>query len=312
MNTKTIVRSSILVALAVAPIIAIFFMGDFNEILIALSRFDANIIALLASLSFLMYIMRYVRWDIICRENNIYINHKKNIIIYFSGLVMAFTPARGGEVMRTYFITNTESRLRFGLHSFIVERISDLVAVALYGAIAAYFIQLKILSLVAPSALPSSFEVILIVFIIMIVCAIVLIYNPLNFKGKLKNLKSISLRMTPMYVVKTIVISLLIWALQLYIILLVVELSLIATSTAETTFIYSASLVVGTVSMMPGGLGGFDVAYMMLMSLFGQGAENALFSLIVIRVFGLWFGVILGIPSWLISTRAMIKSKQTS
>lgn len=312
LNTKVLIRGIILIALAIAPVIAIVFMDDFNAILTAISQFNANSIVLLTSLSLLLYIIRYIRWDIICRENNIYIAHKKNIIIYFAGLVMAFTPARGGEIMRTYFIPNTESRLRFALHSFFVERISDLIAVAIYCAIAIYYIQPKILQMFKLDRMPSAFEVLLIVFTVLIVCVLIIIYNPLDFKRKLKGLKSITLGLTPVYAAKSIAISLIIWGLQLYIVLLIAELSLLSTTTTENTFIYTASLVVGTVSMMPGGLGGFDVAYMMLMSLFEQSPENALFSLIAIRIFGLWFGVILGMPAWLISSRTMIKSMKAS
>ena len=141
MKNNSYYRSILLIILAAIPVFAIIYVTDTNELYNSLSKFDAFSIASLTAFSLLMYFLRYIRWTIICKHNDIHLTHKENLAIYFSGFIMAFTPARSGEIVRAYFIPKTESRLKFAAHSFLVERVGDLSAITFFGLIAILFAQ---------------------------------------------------------------------------------------------------------------------------------------------------------------------------
>jgi uncharacterized protein (TIRG00374 family) len=60
-------------------------------------------------------------------------------------------------------------------------------------------------------------------------------------------------------------------------------------------FIYNFSLLIGSLSFLPGGLGGAEIALWQLLLLYGQPNSLTIAVTIVIRLTTLWFSVILGL-----------------
>jgi len=63
---------------------------------------------------------------------------------------------------------------------------------------------------------------------------------------------------------------------------------------AQASFIFAFALIVGAISLLPGGLGGTEATMLALLSAIGVEFETALVATAVIRVATLWFGVALG------------------
>ena len=59
-------------------------------------------------------------------------------------------------------------------------------------------------------------------------------------------------------------------------------------------FVYGFSLVIGGITLLPGGLGGAELTMMQLLILNGVSAAVAVATTLVIRLTSLWFSVVLG------------------
>ena len=308
MKIRTFVRGTLIFILALLPALALFYLGDTSAILDTLSRYDALALLALTSLSLVMYLLRYLRWSLICEHNALTIPHRTNINIYLAGLALAFTPARSGELFRAYLIPDHGSRLRFAFHSFFMEKAGDLLSVGLFCLIAYSFISTEIEKRLMQSMPVTNFHLVATILPVLLIILLLATRYYRNVINKLAGIISSVTNLTAVYSLKIFSISLSIWSLQLFIIIYIVKISLLTLSMADSVFIYSFSLIIGTASMIPGGLGSFDITYMMLMNAFDQNKEAALISLIAVRFFGLWLGVLIGIPAWYRNTIQGLKS----
>jgi uncharacterized protein (TIRG00374 family) len=66
------------------------------------------------------------------------------------------------------------------------------------------------------------------------------------------------------------------------------------TGLLEAIFIFAFAVLVGALTMLPGGLGGTEATMFALLTLTGTEAEVALAATAIIRVTTLWFAVVLG------------------
>ena len=87
----------------------------------------------------------------------------------------------------------------------------------------------------------------------------------------------------------------LIEAIGVYFVLLGFGIDALSYLSIATT--YSASIILGAVSMSPGGIGITEVSLAGLMSIQGIEISTALALAIVIRFFTLWFAIIIGFIS---------------
>jgi uncharacterized protein (TIRG00374 family) len=60
-------------------------------------------------------------------------------------------------------------------------------------------------------------------------------------------------------------------------------------------FVYTLSTIIGSISMLPGGLGLTEIAFTFLMQSKGIPKDLSVASTMIIRVVTLWFAVIVGI-----------------
>ena len=63
---------------------------------------------------------------------------------------------------------------------------------------------------------------------------------------------------------------------------------------ASVTFVYAFATLVGALSFLPGGLGGFEVVALILLGARGIDLGTAVFATSVIRLTTLWFSVAVG------------------
>jgi uncharacterized protein (TIRG00374 family) len=63
----------------------------------------------------------------------------------------------------------------------------------------------------------------------------------------------------------------------------------------NSVFIFSFSLIVGAVSMLPGGLGSTEAAIILLLSALGVSLDTALAATAIIRITTFWFAVTIGV-----------------
>ena len=288
----------LIIAVGIYSIFLIY--SDFNTVINNSLTFNFVFIPLILLTIFSSWMFLFIRWTVLLKNSNIEIPFKDNLLIYLAGFTFSISPAKTGELIKSIFLKN-----KFNIDKstsipiIFLERFYDVLA-------------LIVLILFGISFLGFEFLPIVILCVGMLFSILFLIYSKskfnyfIRFTSKFKFLQKfitplensheiIRKSITP----KTFLISTsltifyrLIEALSVYLVFLGFGIDLI--SYFELTYMYSASIILGSISMIPGGLGVTEGSLASLISSQGIAFSSALVLVIIIRFFTLWFGVIVG------------------
>ncbi|NUN07671.1 MAG: flippase-like domain-containing protein [Ignavibacteriaceae bacterium] len=275
--------------------------ADFNQVLLAFSRFSWYILIPVLGLSYLNYFVRFLKWHYYVRILNIQLSFRDSYSIFMSGLVMSVTPGKMGELLKVYLVKElTQEPVSKTAPIVLVERITDFLSLILIAAAGAYAYNYGGM-VVAGTAV---FFITLTVFL----ANHALSLRTLKFLEKIPPARKfitgiekayessyLMLRTRPLLLMTGL--SLISWffeCLGYYIILInfKVEISLF-----WAAFSYGFSTIVGAIAMLPGGLGLTDGTLTFLVIGQGAGPEVGVASTFIIRMATLWFAVVVGIIS---------------
>src|SRR3990167_7010886 len=88
-------------ALGFIVFLGMIFFGDYKKIIESVSLLSAQTILILFALTLLNDIFRFFKWEYFLRNVGIKIKKRLSIAIFFSGLAMAITPGKVGEVLKS-------------------------------------------------------------------------------------------------------------------------------------------------------------------------------------------------------------------
>jgi glycosyltransferase 2 family protein len=295
---------------AIIVFTALVFLGDYGKVIISFGMIRADVILAILSLALANYFFRYLKWEYFLRLSKIKLPVKISVLVFLSGLSMAITPAKIGELLKSYYLKKLRGiKMRRTVMIIVSERLTDVLALGILSLLglvsfldqAYLLVGLMALVFVAIFALTNE-------RIFMRLCKI---SSRIPFVRKYsKDLMSVYKSSKVLLSFKSLsvatVISIVSWffeCLALYILLtsLGVPITLLA-----ATFIFSFSSIFGSVLVLPGGMGAAEGSFMVLLILLGVSVTMASLSTIVIRIFTLFFGVLLGAVALLITNR-MIK-----
>lgn len=131
----------------IAPIITVglltFLIWKFEPRKIAGSMSQVNFWYLLGSFGIMVviFLLKTLRWHYILKRMGVKIKWHKTLWLIFIGMFgAAITPSKVGDVIRAYYLSKWTGRSETDtFFSAILDRITDLVAVAVYSAIAIPF-----------------------------------------------------------------------------------------------------------------------------------------------------------------------------
>ena len=278
---------------------ASFFAGS-HDVLRHLSGISLPLITIMLILSLVNYFVRAYRWHIFSRHLNIEVPFKDTMLYYVAGFSMTTTPGKLGEALRLWFLQRCHNYDYFRVGPlFVGDRLSDMNAmlVLIMFSVTAFsdYLWLSVLAIVAVLGLN------------------VMFLKPkllINFTGTLykwsgkrwirlfakvrRTLRLTSSLFSPRIFGSTLLLTSLGWLAEsaaFYILLheLGAELSFF-----HATFIFSFSMVMGALSMLPGGLGGVEATMIALLLAIGVDIEVAIVATAVIRLTTLWFAVFIG------------------
>ena len=302
----------LIIAIGIYSIFLIY--SDFNTVINNSLTFNFIFIPLILLTIFSSWMFLFLRWIVLLKNSNIKIPFKDNLLIYLAGFTFSISPAKSGELIKSIFLKN-----KFNIDKstsipiIFLERFYDILVLIILILFGISFLGLEFLPIV-----------ILCVGVLFLI--LFLIYSKskfdyfVRFASKFKFLQKfitplensheiIRKSITP----KTFLISTtltifyrLIEALSVYLVLLGFGIDLI--SYFELTYMYSASIILGSMSMIPGGLGITEGSLASLISSQGIDFSTALVLVIIIRFFTLWFAVITGFIALKISGALNIKN----
>ena len=116
-------------AMAVIVMTAIALYSDLPQMVTALANFRWEFLPLILGLTLFNYFWRYVKWQYYLRSLEIHIHWLKSLLIFLSGLSMAITPGKIGELLKSYLLkSSTGAPVSRTSPIIIAERLTDGIA----------------------------------------------------------------------------------------------------------------------------------------------------------------------------------------
>lgn len=274
--------------------------GGWDNVVAAVTQVGILGISLALGLSLLNYSLRFLRWQLFLKTLGHPIPWRPSLRIYMSGFSLTTTPGKAGEALRGVFLKDYGVPFRKSFGAFFAERFCDLISVSILASGGLW---------IYPQARP-------VLFIVAAVLAFVLLAiqkdswlqaaerfakrqlperfaNPVEFI--LEMVIAFRSCFSTSVLLAAISIGVVAWmaeAVALYALLhlLGYQIDLVAAA-----FTYGFSLVIGGITLLPGGLGGAEVTMLQLLIMQNVIAPVAVAITLVIRLTSLWFSVFLGL-----------------
>src|SRR4051812_3257047 len=125
------IRIGIVLSLVLAFVVitAIALYADVPRMLGALAHFRWQYLPLILALTLFNYFCRFFKWQYYLKRLDVKIAWLKSLLIFLSGLSMAITPGKVGELLKSYFLKRTTGVPISRTSPIIVaERLTDGIA----------------------------------------------------------------------------------------------------------------------------------------------------------------------------------------
>lgn len=287
-------------ALGVAVYLVLAVVSGFGDLSAALEDFNLALVPLILGLVLLSYTGRFFRWLFYLRLLKVSVPLGVNSAIFASGLSMAVSPGKLGEVLKSVFVRQSSgAAVARTAPAVVAERATDGTGMVLWGFLGAFALGL------APG--------VMVAFLVVAAIGIAVLRSKrlslLAERGLLKvpllnrlvphlgdfHASSNELLAARPLVIGT-VISFLSWGLEC----LAVYLCSVGLHTGMpfllVVFVFATSSLVGVLSMLPGGIGAVEAGLtgqFVAIANLQPGVAVAL--TLVIRLATLWFATLIGI-----------------
>lgn len=288
-----------LVLFVVAMAVASFFAG-WSEIAERLSRLSAVLIASMLGLSLVNYALRALRWHVYARHLHLHIPLSMNLLHFVAGFALTTTPGKVGEALRLWLIERCHGyRYERIVPLFLGDRVADMNAVMLLclAGIAGFPDQLWVAALAGGAMALLTLSL---AFPGPLIAVTTGAYASGGRRGRRLFARArAALRQTarlfaPRLLLLAMALSLAGWLAEAYAFHWLLHALGAPLTMLQATFVFTFAIIVGAVSMLPGGLGSAEATMVGLLVALGVEVETALAATVVIRATTLWFGVALG------------------
>ena len=290
------------IIIAIAIYSTIILLADIQKIYIQLSEFDLKFIPLILLAIFTSWFILYIRWNILLKKQNIKIPFKTNILIYFSGFSFAISPGKSGEFIKSIII-----KKKLGIKKsttipiIFLERYFDMIGTAIVASFSILVIGIHTSSIVI-----IVISLFVLIFLIAYKNSFQLLMKPLKkisfFSKYASSFENMQMILKQSQTPKTLftctsltIIYRFIEAIGIFLIIISMDVEMLNYLITAST--YSLSIIIGTISFSPGGLGITEGSFAGLLSLQGLDISQSFTLAIIVRIFTLWVAVIIGFIS---------------
>lgn len=305
------------IAFGVVVMLGLGVFGDLPKMAQTLAGFTWAYLPLILLLTLFNYGLRFVKWDYYLHQLNIHsIGKRDSAGIFTAGLTMAMTPGKVGELLKSYLVKQVSGAPMSATAPIVVaERLTDGVALLFLAAAGLVIYQY-------------GWQLLLFVFLLAI--AIVVVAQNRRLAGVLfrfgERLPLVSRFMhlarafyesaAQLLSLKNLLLALGIgfvsWSgecVAFFLVLLGLGFEPTWLLMIQAAFILAASTLIGSVSMLPGGLGVADVSVTGMLILLVSSPlmthNAAVAATLLIRFCTLWFGVSIGLVSLVVFQRRL-------
>ncbi|MGM5487315.1 MAG: lysylphosphatidylglycerol synthase transmembrane domain-containing protein [Nanobdellota archaeon] len=283
---------------------AVLYLGDTSAIVTQIARLDATDLILGTAFTILALFFEFLRWAAYMRDLHVSLPLTANIRIFLSGLAFSFLPSKSGELMRYHLLRKENIRLATSLPIHFISNMTNLLVVALLAS--------PILIELSPLAFIITIALVLVFFVSLQAPLYIHIGKWLHKKTRIRIFKELVVAIKAARKLmhpKTHLIALLTTTLS-YLsmagVIFVVRQALgIETPLFILFSLYLLSLIIGVISMLPGGVGAVEGSAILFYSQF-MDQSNAISLILMTRFFTLWLTTIFGAISLLHHTKTNI------
>ncbi len=274
------------------------FVGS-EDVLARLAQLSPELIAGLLALSLVNYACRTGRWHLFGQRLGVSPHFGRTALIYVAGFAMTPTPGKLGEALRLWLLERAYG-FRYARTTAVMigDRVGDMVAVlalCLFGvgayagyaeatmiAVAAVLLLAVLLARTGP-------------LLKMIGVAYRVVARwPRLFASARHAVRQTARLFNPSLVFSVLALGGIGWLAECFGLYWLVNVMGAAISLQGAVFVFAFSLLVGAVSMLPGGLGSTEATMFGLLTLADVPPDIALAATAVNRAATLWFAVVLG------------------
>jgi glycosyltransferase 2 family protein len=284
-------------------LVALSFFGDFKKTFHLIISFKWQFFPIFLFLSSLNFFFRFIRWQYLLKKIHVNVSIKNSLLIFLSGLAMAVTPLRTGELMKSAMIKKiTGDKISHTAPLVFVERLTDAIGmlILMSAGLAIFHYGQSVFFL----------SLIVVVAFIMIVNNEKMSFKIIKIISKLPILSRHSEKFVNLYssskilleyksLLPLIFLSTLAWGStvvggSLIFFLLGVRFSF--TILLSFSFIFCFSGAIGFLTAIPGGLGISEASVTGLsILLLSIPKDIAVAGVLITRLSTLWFGTVIGI-----------------
>lgn len=293
---------SVLLGLAVVVVLGL--LSDIGQVGASFSTFAWSMLPAILGFTALNYLLRWLKWDFYLRRMGMgqRVGYADSALLFASGMVMAVTPGKVGEVLKSYLLKRVNGTpISASAPIVLAERVTDGLAMLLLMGFG--------LTLYAPARPLFYVLVVATVAGLLVAQSRALVDRLLALVERLPAGTRIAPRLLTAYLsmkallswrilLISTLISLVSWfgeCVAMYFVLRGLGVPPSFLLLQQATFVFAASTLFGLVSFLPGGLGVSEgSSTLMLERLIPIAAGPATTATIIIRFCTLWFGVTLG------------------
>ncbi len=291
----------------------IIIIGDYRKIAGEMGRVTIWMVITVVSLVLMNNCIRFMRWTYFLKISQINIPFTHSFLIYFSGLMMVITPAKVGEVMKSQLLKMSDDiPRRNSLMIVVAERFTDIIGLsilALFGAISFFnqiYYILPVIMLIAIAIIVLTNERCFMV-LVNLGERIPVVKNYTHYAKDLHSSSTILFSPVPLFI--SVILSVLSWSFECLALYFLIGQFGYDIGFLQSMFIFAFSSIFGSLLVLPGGLGAAEGSFIVLLSLMKIPLPVASIITILFRLCSLFFGVIIGLISFFILDRTVLRKK---
>ncbi|MGQ9368826.1 lysylphosphatidylglycerol synthase transmembrane domain-containing protein [Azospirillum sp. ST 5-10] len=288
------------VAVSVAAFALAGVLAGWDEVVGPVSRLDPAVVGGMLGLSLVNYALRTLRWRLFEERLGIHVPPVRTALYFAAGFALTATPGKIGEALRLWLLEKRHGvPYTRSAPLLIGDRVADansVAALCLVGfavfADQAWIGAVLLAGLVAGNAAlmrPAALEA-----LVGVAFRLLGRRGARLFAGARTALRRNVRLFAPRLFLTTLVLGCLGWLAESLAFHWLLTAFGTGTTLAESVFIFAFSMLVGAVSMLPGGLGGTEATMVALLVATGTDPATALAATAVIRLTTLWFAVVVG------------------
>ncbi len=286
---------------------AIALYSDVPKMLAALAHFRWIYLPLILGFTLFNYFWRFVKWQYYLKRLKIVLDWRKSLLIFLSGLSMAITPGKVGELLKSYLLRRaTGAAISRTSPIIVAERLTD--GIAMLGLATTGLILYRF-----------GWQILLVLFVLGILGIAVVQNRTVVLAGlttleRVPKLTRLTVAVRAFYessytllqwrpLLLAIGIGVLSWSgecVALYFVYTGLGIAANVDLFIKAVFILAVSSLIGSASGLPGGLGTADGSMIGLTRvLISPSATVGGAATLLIRLCTLWFGLTLGVAALL-------------